>query len=233
MSSTASCLILEISDAWVFYCSEVVGIAWSYIFIIIIGSAIFLTAIFSCFSAFKENSSFVTASISLQLTSLTLGIVAIVIFIINREKYANFYTNLLYQQIESYDKIHEYREEIDLIQQEFQCCGYDGPHDWLKKYSNVPESCCKKFDLWYPYERHCSLTSAYSDGCQITYAYIGYVFLCCILAYAAVMAVIQIAATVISFALRIKIKKRQIEQATQMSQECRMNSPNSVPIVHM
>lgn len=49
---------------------------------------------------------------------------------------------------EHYNNDKETREAFNFVQQEFKCCGVNGPTDYILKWHNgtVPASCCKVFD---------------------------------------------------------------------------------------
>jgi hypothetical protein len=49
----------------------------------------------------------------------------------------------------------------DLVQQEFQCCGFNGPSDWKIKSNKPPMSCCKNQNKTCPSETN----PAFVNGC--------------------------------------------------------------------
>ena len=71
---------------------------------------------------------------------------------------------------ETFETRTQYKDDWDIIQSNFQCCGFSGFSDWHENDTGdsnntvrgVPPSCCVKVDL---VSKECTIESVYKQGC--------------------------------------------------------------------
>ncbi|XP_060530047.1 CD63 antigen [Cylas formicarius] len=106
------------------------------------GVLIFFVSFFGCCGAIKENwillAVFSILLIIIFIFEFSAGIAGYVL----RDKTVAYLNSTLYENLNTYQ---DHSHGVwDLIQSNFECCGVNGPNDWLPVFQNgsLPVSCC-------------------------------------------------------------------------------------------
>ncbi|XP_066526596.1 CD63 antigen [Hoplias malabaricus] len=138
--------------------------------LIIIGVVIFFIAFFGCCGAWKENYCMVTMfAILLSLVIIVEIGTAIAAYVL-RDKVTQLVDAKLQDMITDYNNASTgYKDALDNIQKERQCCGALNSTDWInykQDKKSVPDSCCKNFTLNCGSGAMYNSTIIYTEGCQ-------------------------------------------------------------------
>ncbi|XP_054716195.1 CD63 antigen-like [Uloborus diversus] len=126
--------------------------------LIIVGVIIFLLAFLGCCGAIRENYCMV----------MTFGVLLFIIFVIEiaggiaaytyRNQFEDFLRKSMNETI-GQDK-EDARKVWNEMQTKWECCGVNGPMDYLYNNRNISDSCCDP-----KFEGQCTLDNSYSKGC--------------------------------------------------------------------
>ncbi|KAG5875666.1 hypothetical protein JTB14_021836 [Gonioctena quinquepunctata] len=133
------------------------------IILIIIGSAIFITASFGCCGAIKENTCMLTtfAIILLTLLIVQVAIGAYAFLVVgDTQDLRSSVRQIVEKSFNQYNDTKIAREEFDFLQTFLECCGIDRPQDWGWTDGKLPNSCCGS-------GANCTINSSdcYRKGC--------------------------------------------------------------------
>ncbi|TPP57640.1 23 kDa integral membrane protein [Fasciola gigantica] len=121
--------------------------------ILVLGGIILLVSFLGCCGAIRENVCMLYMY-GVLLALLLIGeIVVAILAIVYKDKIDEKVKQVLSQYVQDYDDVDEIARSIDVIQQNFQCCGANGPEDYHRA-AGIPESC--KSSLMVPYTRGCT-----------------------------------------------------------------------------
>lgn len=118
---------------------------------IILGVSVFMCVIgiLACLAAFKNNKLLLATFFSLILVVLIGEILAAALGYVYRSKVEKVLDADLMDAVNKYD-VKVFKEQIDYMQEKFECCGVHNATDWLdspawvaKHDKSVPTSCCK------------------------------------------------------------------------------------------
>lgn len=123
------------------------------IFLLVIGVITVIISFCGCCGAIQESQCLtVTYSVMLFLIIIVEITVAIVIFVKMREDAVEEFINKNIQAVFDDTK---YKEEVNKLQELFQCCGTTGHQSWN---GTVPDSCC-------PENKPCKTDKYFEEGC--------------------------------------------------------------------
>ncbi|XP_012054698.1 PREDICTED: CD151 antigen [Atta cephalotes] len=127
------------------------------IVLIVAGFIVFAIAFLGCYGAIKEHYNmliaFAVALLIIFIIELAVGIAAAVF----KNDFSMAMKNTLKESIKNYTETD--RQAWDNIQKKLQCCGADGPRDWIDNPAGIPSSCCNETMLV------CQIVTANTEGC--------------------------------------------------------------------
>jgi len=133
--------------------------------LIAIGVIIFIVAFFGCCGAIKENYCMVLTFAVLMITIFILELSAGISGYVLRNEAAVMLKNNLNRTMSDYTNVTYLTKLWDEVQRDFECCGLDGPNDWmLQPIQGVPVSCCK-VESGLVTTLNCNITNAFPKGC--------------------------------------------------------------------
>ncbi|KAK0057382.1 tetraspanin-3 [Biomphalaria pfeifferi] len=118
---------------------------------IILGISVFMCVIgiLACIAAFKNNKILLSVFFCLILIVFVGEILAATLGYVYRKKVESVLEDDLLDAVNNYN-VTVYREQIDYMQHEFECCGVRNASDWeastfwkINHTNTVPTSCCK------------------------------------------------------------------------------------------
>lgn len=118
---------------------------------IILAVSVFMciVGILACIAAFKNNKILLSVFFCLILTVFVGEILAAILGYVYRKKVEGILEDNLLDAVNNYN-VTVYREQIDYMQKEFECCGVRNASDWMNSAywkmnhtNTVPNSCCK------------------------------------------------------------------------------------------
>lgn len=134
------------------------------ILLIVVGAIVFVIAFFGCCGAIKKSPCMI----------LTFFVLLIIVFAMEIGigvgaylKYGHLEQVLekgFQNTLETYETSLDSRHAWDLIQGELNCCGVNGPSDWMRVYQNgsLPRDCCTVMPLDM---KECTVMYAQPNGC--------------------------------------------------------------------
>nr|DAA34623.1 TPA_inf: tetraspanin [Amblyomma variegatum] len=117
------------------------------VILIVVGSIVFLVAFLGCCGAMQESYCMLMLFSVFLFLILVAEIAAGALGFVYKGKVDNIATDKFIQTMKDYNrgggKMQPVHEAWDFIQHQLQCCGVNGPEDWLK-YAQIPppQSCC-------------------------------------------------------------------------------------------
>ncbi|XP_014205178.1 23 kDa integral membrane protein-like [Copidosoma floridanum] len=101
--------------------------------VLLITAGVFFIAvsIFSCYGVIKESTCMVLTSAFLLSTVLILEFVASVALYVARDNIADHLKSKISDAMHQYDNNSEAKKAVDFLQGHLQCCGWNGPDDWI------------------------------------------------------------------------------------------------------
>ncbi|XP_065051867.1 23 kDa integral membrane protein-like [Rhopilema esculentum] len=129
------------------------------IFLIIVGVIVFIVAFLGCCGAIKEHYCMVTTFAIFMIVIFILEVAAGALGLAYKKKVVTVADKALSKGIEKYHSEKGAEQFFDWIQEEFKCCGNNGPKDWN---STIPSSCCKSGGA----NSTCTEADAYQKGCK-------------------------------------------------------------------
>ncbi|XP_076234273.1 tetraspanin 6 isoform X1 [Calliopsis andreniformis] len=144
-----------------------VDIRFPAISMIVVGSIIFVISFFGCCGAIRESHcmtvTFASFLLFILLVQVAIGVYTFVLA--KNEDSINIKTS--YQQVfDRYYTSSADKEFVDIVQGNFQCCGVNGPKDFISGNSpnrTIPWSCCNKRE-----GQICEYGESYKAGCVET-----------------------------------------------------------------
>jgi len=135
-------------------------------FIIALGVIILLLCILGFYAAQANKLNFLTAFIVTLGIILLLQLIAAIVAFAVKNKAGNDLRNNLRSSMNNYGQgSGKIKSEWDNLQQEWKCCGIDGPGDWnTTVYRSVPDSCCPG-DKCPPAPASLTPSPYYEQGC--------------------------------------------------------------------
>ncbi|XP_011049563.1 PREDICTED: CD63 antigen [Acromyrmex echinatior] len=122
------------------------------IVLIVAGSIVFAIAFLGCYGAIKEHYNmliaFAVALLIIFVIELAVGIAAAVF----KNDFSMAMKNTLKESMKNYTESD--KQAWNNIQKKLQCCGVDGPRDWI-----IPSSCCDET------LSICQIVTANTEGC--------------------------------------------------------------------
>ncbi|KAL8163788.1 UNVERIFIED_CONTAM: hypothetical protein K2H54_038973 [Gekko kuhli] len=116
------------------------------IVILIVGVIVFFIAFFGCCGAWKENYCMVTTFAILLTLIFLVEIAAAIAGYIFKDQIQKVIDDHIRQDMHGYSTNGTFRQDLDTLQAEFNCCGAANYTDWFNEpgYKNqtVPSSCC-------------------------------------------------------------------------------------------
>ncbi|KAK0076917.1 hypothetical protein PV326_010439, partial [Microctonus aethiopoides] len=157
-------------------CGVLVEVNWRYLaphsFValgfIVIGGITFVIALFGCFDAIRKNRPvFITFGIFISIVLVVQIALSIYVYVernrIQKNKVEYEYERWFYK----YYKDNYSYDRVNSVQEKMNCCGIDGPDDFLKIF-NATEiyhwSCCGAENV-YKYQE-CTSSDAHQRGCH-------------------------------------------------------------------
>jgi len=135
--------------------------------LIAIGIIIFIVAFFGCCGAIKENYCMVLTFSVLMITIFILELSAGISGYVLRNEAAVMLRSNLNKTMADYTKYKYISTLWDEVQRDFECCGLDGPKDWMNETTKgVPISCCPIVSGTIE-TLNCTTTNAYNKGCLV------------------------------------------------------------------
>jgi len=118
------------------------------IFIIVIGSVVFLVSFFGCAGAINNNHCMVVTYGILLLIILLAQIAAVVTGFLMKDKLTSLVNDEMTTSQQEYDKNDAIKKTWNETQANLKCCGTYGYQSWnvsqvLSETNSVPDSCCK------------------------------------------------------------------------------------------
>merc|ERR1712168_415959 len=119
-------------------------------FLIVLGALIFFFAMFGCCGAWFENTCMLNTFALLLLLVLLVQFAAGIAAFVKRNAISENIETALLGTMDKYSPggTDNATKLWDEVQENFKCCGVEGPSDWevntaLNSTSSVPDSCCK------------------------------------------------------------------------------------------
>ncbi|XP_077293192.1 CD63 antigen-like [Arctopsyche grandis] len=135
--------------------------------LIFTGAIIFIVALLGCCGATKENYCMLMTFGILMLILFVIGLAGGIACYVKRGQLEDVLENKLNETMHLYPTDSTFQKSWDIMQHELQCCGDNGPSDWLT-FGNktIPISCCKEA----PFDENtkqasCPETLAFTSGC--------------------------------------------------------------------
>ncbi|XP_077267954.1 CD63 antigen-like [Temnothorax americanus] len=131
------------------------------IVLIVAGSIVFIIAFLGCYGAIKEHYNmliaFAAALLIIFVIELAVGIAAAVF----KNDFSMAMKSTLKESMKNYTTEVD-KQAWDNVQKKLQCCGVDGPRDWVQTptIGQIPPSCCAD-DM----QKMCQISNAYNEGC--------------------------------------------------------------------
>lgn len=122
--------------------------------LIAVGVIIFFIAFFGCCGAYKENHTCVMIFAVLLIIIFILEIAGGIAGFVLKGKVKGVVEGYMSDTLKRGDKV------WDEVQKDFDCCGINGPKDWINNNKSIPASCCKQTPTL-----NCNSTSAIQTGC--------------------------------------------------------------------
>ncbi|KAL0829451.1 hypothetical protein ABMA28_004218 [Loxostege sticticalis] len=167
---------------------------------IVVGSIIFVIAFFGCCGAIRENRCFlITYAVFMVLLMIVKIIIGVVIFIDKNSMLEELRTELT-------NTFENNRTDFLEIQSSFQCCGTNGPNDFLP--GALPGSCCP--------EPPCNTNNAF-DGCYEVLNTFFNTFWIVIGVMAFIIAAIELVAALFGFCLSSHVSNKNSVQVVNSS----------------
>ncbi|XP_043229361.1 tetraspanin-18-like [Amphibalanus amphitrite] len=137
------------------------------IVITVAGGLIVLISFLGCCGAFQESKCLLGTFFCLVLILfIVVGAGAIAGFVMGSDSILEQIKTGLQKSMNDYNEKDSVQQSWNFLQENFECCGVDGPSDWALVLGpdNVPRSCCHKDREGNP--GACSADSnSYDDGC--------------------------------------------------------------------
>ncbi|NP_001089356.1 uncharacterized protein LOC734406 isoform X1 [Xenopus laevis] len=122
--------------------------------LIAIGIIIMVFGFLGCMGAIKENKCLLLTFFILLLLILLAEVIMAIFLYVYEKQLDNYVKETLTNSFEQNVKRNS-SEAWDMIQQNLQCCGINGTHDWGK---DIPNSCCPN--------SNCSSRNVFTVGCS-------------------------------------------------------------------
>ncbi|XP_063226978.1 uncharacterized protein LOC134533387 [Bacillus rossius redtenbacheri] len=111
------------------------------IFMIVIGSIVFVVAFYGCCGAIRESSCMVTTFSIFLMVILVAEITVAVLAFVYRNEYQSVFTTEFARNVADYGTGNKTNDgTVDAIQATLECCGAQGPQDYNGR--TLPRSCC-------------------------------------------------------------------------------------------
>lgn len=138
--------------------------------VISVGVFLFIIGCLGCIAACKESKCLLAVFFSLLLIVLTAEVVAGVLGYVFRKDMKRAVDDGLREALDKYDDNGSvWKDQIDYLQKEFQCCGVHNSSDWktAKAWNHtkiVPDSCCRQ-NLGHDCNKTITSKDLYGEGC--------------------------------------------------------------------
>ncbi|CAH1399760.1 unnamed protein product [Nezara viridula] len=106
------------------------------------GSIIFIVSFFGCCGAIRENRCMVLTFSILLTFVMILEFASGVTGYVLANQTGNLIDTKVHDTLKQYSNVTDIQILWDAVQKEFQCCGIDGPKDWIEAVGKLPVSCC-------------------------------------------------------------------------------------------
>lgn len=137
-------------------------LSWTSKVLIVAGAIVFIVAFFGCWGAVSDSSCMLFFY-AMFLMVLVLVEAAIGIYVyIHKDDIKDTLKKPLNKWLDDYGTQQNAKTLIDAIQSKWQCCGVEGPKDWI--HNPIPPSCCREKNASNP-NVQCQSNYAYQDGC--------------------------------------------------------------------
>ncbi|XP_066904024.1 23 kDa integral membrane protein [Halyomorpha halys] len=131
------------------------------------GSIIFIVSFFGCCGAIRENRCMVLTFSILLTFVMILEFASGVTGYVLANKTGELINTKVHDTLKLYPNVTDIEILWDAVQKEFQCCGIDGPKDWIDAVGKLPLSCCD--GLGALHNLTCTVESSrlYKNSCRI------------------------------------------------------------------
>uniref|UniRef100_A0A6B2EH14 Tetraspanin n=1 Tax=Phlebotomus kandelakii TaxID=1109342 RepID=A0A6B2EH14_9DIPT len=130
------------------------------ILLIILGSVVFVIAFFGCCGAIRESHC-LTMTYATFLLILIIGQIVIAAITFAFAGDISTAMTKAFERIFNEQHVDVNRELVDTVQSQLECCGVNGPGDWV---TAIPSSCCA------PGVTNCGYDNAFRTGCNAALA---------------------------------------------------------------
>lgn len=112
-----------------------------------VGVIIFLIGFFGCCGAFKKNGCLLKIYFAFVLLIILLEVIAGILSFVYKDDLIDAVEDGILHSIEEYngDQKNAFVQAVDELQEQFDCCGANGPKDWdmaNNTFTGFPKSCC-------------------------------------------------------------------------------------------
>ncbi|CAH8291179.1 unnamed protein product [Schistosoma intercalatum] len=165
------------------------------IFVIVLGCFLFLLGFLGfCGACTKNTCCLILYAILLSImvaAEIAAGITAAVL----RDEVKSQFLSLVKSSVNEYSKNPDFKDFLDKIQQEFQCCGSESSGDYTSSGQTVPDSC-----------KDTKTKAIYSDGCSYKVISFFEKYIVAVLVAAFVFAILQLLCIVFAICVIRAIK---------------------------
>lgn len=185
------------------------------IFIIVIGSIIFLVCFFGCAGAINNNYCMVVTFGVLLLVILLAQIAAVITGFVMKDKFTGFIKEEMLKELQAYRPGNITAEIWDNTQQNFKCCGIYNYTAWSQNQimhdtSSLPDSCCVNKTEKCGFEHYADGDKKnlfHEDGCETQIVNLLKHSLIAVGAVAAAVALLEVIGIIFAFCLAGCLRK--------------------------
>jgi len=185
------------------------------IFIIVIGSVVFLVCFFGCAGAINNNYCMVVTYGVLLLIILLAQVAAVITGFVMKDKFTNAIKDEMEKELQNYIPSDALTAKIwNDTQTNFQCCGLKNYTSWsnntaMHETNSVPDSCCNgtNYGENCGYGKYNEPERFYHDGCETKLVALLKKYLIAVGAVAAAVGLLEILGIIFAFCLANCLRK--------------------------
>lgn len=130
------------------------------------GSIIFIVSFFGCCGAIRENRCMVLTFSILLTFVMILEFASGVTGYVLAGQTGDLIDTKVHDTLKQYPNVTDIEILWDAVQKEFQCCGIDGPKDWIDTVGMLPLSCCDGQGVLHNMTCTANSTRLYKNSCR-------------------------------------------------------------------